>query len=942
MMYLLRYAFHYINKIILSITVLCFVFNISVSAKVMNGSSQVDDETSEMTQMTATELLEKLTPREKIGQLLVVSFTGTDTSPNSQIYQLITQGHIGGVMLSAANDNFSQTDIINSTWSMIKSLQEIENETSQHEIKDDKGNAYFPSYIPLFIGINQEGDGAPHDQILSGLTPQPNQMALGATWDPNLAEKVGKIKGFELSALGINMLFGPSLDILENPNPEGLGDMGTRTFGGDPFWVGEFAKAYIRGVHIGSKDRIALVGKHFAGRGGSDRLPDEEVATIRKSLEQLTQIELSPFFAVTGNASDPESTVDALMTSPIRYQGFQGNIRTTTKPLCFDPQALSQLMSLPALDAWRKNNGVLVSDDIGSLAVRRFFDPTEQTFNARIVARDALLAGNDLLLLGNVVSSGDPDSTTTILKMIEFFEQKYREDNAFAKRVDEAVFRILSLKLKIYPKFELQKVIPPFEDLENIGKGREITFEVAQKAATLIDPTAAELENILPTSPQLGEKIVFLTDTYTVKQCSKCPEQTVMPKDALQQAVVRLYGQSAGGQIRSQDLISFSSTEVKAMLEKQRGITNLEYYLRQARWIVISMLDVKTNRPESLAMRQFISERSYLLRNKNVIVFAFNAPYYLDSTNISKITAYYGLYSKGPQFIEVAARLLFNELRPVPGSLPVSVQGVGYDLISVIAPDAQQVIPLIVESTSKPVETISATESSGIGIKLNVGDLVTLRAGEIKDYNGHIVPDNTPVHFIITSKGEVSTIVDELVAATSAGMARATFSLKNPGTYEVSVKSEMAVKSQVIRIEVPGEGIPTQIFQPTSMIMPSPIPEMVMVPTPIVVESKTLNKSVQHLLVWIISVIIIFILSWGVYHYGLIQGKVRWSMQAGLITMLMGLISYSYAVLKLPGSQEIWEEAGYWTNVVFSIAGSGLSAVIFILYDLLLNKKGEN
>jgi beta-N-acetylhexosaminidase len=84
-------------------------------------------------------------------------------------------------------------------------------------------------------------------------------------------------------------------------------------------------------------------------------------------------------------------------------------------------------------------------------------------------------------------------------------------------------------------------------------------------------------------------------------------------------------------------------------------------------------------------MRQFISERSYLLRNKNVIVFAFNAPYYLDSTNISKITAYYGLYSKGPQFIEVAARLLFNELRPVPGSLPVSVQGVGYDLISVIA-----------------------------------------------------------------------------------------------------------------------------------------------------------------------------------------------------------------------------------------------------------------
>ena len=44
-------------------------------------------------------------------------------------------------------------------------------------------------------------------------------MAIGATWQPDYAEDVGTIAGRELSALGINMLLGPSLDVLENPSP---------------------------------------------------------------------------------------------------------------------------------------------------------------------------------------------------------------------------------------------------------------------------------------------------------------------------------------------------------------------------------------------------------------------------------------------------------------------------------------------------------------------------------------------------------------------------------------------------------------------------------------------------------------------------------------------------------------------------------------------------
>ncbi len=82
-------------------------------------------------------------------------------------------------------------------------------------------------------------------------------------------------------------------------------DLGVRTFGGDPFWVGEMGKAFIAGLHQGSEGRMVVISKHFPGRGGSDRPADEEVATVRKSLEQLKQIELAPFFSVTTNTNSP-------------------------------------------------------------------------------------------------------------------------------------------------------------------------------------------------------------------------------------------------------------------------------------------------------------------------------------------------------------------------------------------------------------------------------------------------------------------------------------------------------------------------------------------------------------------------------------------------------------------------------------------------------------
>src|SRR3989304_5219308 len=348
--------------------------------------------------LTASQILDQMTPEERVGQLILVTFRGSAPRESDPIYELIREGHIAGVVLRARNDNFVDSpNTLEAARSLISSLQSAAYTASLEPATPETGagSPRTPVYVPLFIAVSQEGDGSPSSEILSGLTDIPSEMAIGATWDPSLAYAVGQVLGRELEALGINMLLGPSLDVIEDPRPEGPGDLGVRTFGGDPAWVSRMGQAYIAGVHDGSNGRIAVVAKHFPGHGGSDRPLEEEVATVRKSLEDLQRIELAPFFAVTDGSpgSDPGIT-DALLRAHIRYQGFPGNIRATPRPVSLDPQAFEDIMAIEPLATWRATGGGTISDSLGSRAIRRFYDPREEVFRGHLVARGAFLAGN--------------------------------------------------------------------------------------------------------------------------------------------------------------------------------------------------------------------------------------------------------------------------------------------------------------------------------------------------------------------------------------------------------------------------------------------------------------------------------------------------------------------------------------------------------------------
>jgi len=320
--------------------------------------------------------------------------------------------------------------------------------------------------------------------------------------------------------------------------------------------------------------------------------------------------------------------------------------------------------------------------------------------------------------------------------------------------------------------------------------------------------------------------------------------------------------------------------------------------------VVFSMVDVDTARPESQTIHRILNERPDLTSGKEVVVFAFNAPYFLDATDISKLTAYYGLYSKTPAFVDVAARILFGELTPL-GALPVSVPGSGYDLTQALSPEPSQVIPLRLD-IPEAEQFLSETEIADALPMFEKGDTLPLVTGEIYDHNRHIVKDDTPVEFVFTTGGDGG-LVQQISTVTRDGVARATYQINATGLLQIQVRSGQALTSEILLLDISSGGavaitaivptpVTTQIVQPTTS--PSPTPEIT--PSPALDERDT-----PDFITWLISMILIWAIAAGIYFLGQSRLSIVWGLRWGLLAAVGGILMYIYLSLGFPASQLI-------------------------------------
>lgn len=791
------------------------------------------------------QIIQGMSVEERVGQLFIVTFMGSDAGPGSDIARLVQDYKVGGVLLSPGNLNFQNVE---------GAPAQVARLTGQLQAL---ALAEAGSGIPLFIAIESGGDGAPTTWLRAGMTAVPSPLALGATWNPDNAEAVGQIVGQELSAVGINLLLGPPLDVLLTPRPGQPGDLKTRSFGGSPYWVGQMGRAYIKGVHEGSKGRVATVAKHFPGHGSSDRSPDEEAATVEKSLEEMVRADLVPFLKVT-EVGDGESAgiTDALTTSHLRYRGFQGPTRPGSPPLSFDPGGLKVVMDLPQLAPWRKA-GLLVSESLGVPAVRRHFSPDLDSFPHKEIAQKALLAGNDLLLVSRFALQDDdwPAQFDNITSAISFFREKYESDDTFQARVDEALVRIIGLKRKLYPSFQPISVrVDPgaVQELVAQPEAKSQVAAIAQGAVALVAPGLQELADRLPAAPRSEDSILIFTDARLGSDCPQCGPFQLLPETAIEEAILRLYGPDVTGQIDPNNVHSFTYNDLKALAipvseeaEEATEATSdtpalseekrqrLESLLEDADWIIFAMQDIDpAAEPASDALRIFLKERFSSLADRKAIVMAYGAPYYLDATEISKLTAYFAIFSKIPPFVEASVRALFQEFTPTR-ALPVSVPSISYDLTTQLEPDPAQT--LTISRADDPEETT-----------VSLGEEFTIETSTILDRNGHPVPDGTKVTLWLTDPTD-STYRNLKEVTTTNGVARAKLLAERTGAVEINAEAGEAQTVEALALTIKGEEEPpTAVPEPPTITptveltatppptaTPVPVPPEIPVPPPV-------------------------------------------------------------------------------------------------------------
>lgn len=332
--------------------------------------------------------LKQMTLREKIGQMLLCGFHGTEAAGDVDAF--LRKYPIGGVIYFARN---------------VESPEQVERLSSGlQRIAVDSGN------VPLWISIDQEGGMVA--RITEGITLMPGQMAIAAAGSIEDAYQAAYISGVELRSMGINMNFAPVLDVNNNAaNPV----IGVRSFGESPQSVAAYGARSIAGVQDAG---ISATAKHFPGHGDTDTDSHLDLPVIPHDRERVERVELIPFRAAI------EAGVDAMMSAHIYFPALE-------------PERLPVTLSRAVLSGLLRQelgyDGMIVTDCMEMDAIAANYG----TVDAAVMAVEA---GADLVLISHTAQL-QAGAFEALLAAV----QSGRISEA---RIDESVTRLLKYKAK--------------------------------------------------------------------------------------------------------------------------------------------------------------------------------------------------------------------------------------------------------------------------------------------------------------------------------------------------------------------------------------------------------------------------------------------------------------------------------------------------------------
>jgi beta-N-acetylhexosaminidase len=328
---------------------------------------------------------------EKLGQLIMTE--SEQNTYSDDLNYMITQLHVGGMIMYESH--LQTTSQARTTTSLAQ----------QH------------AKIPLLISVDEEGGAYVNRlQLIYGNRPGPQEISQSGSlsFDRQQGEKMAH----DLLSLGLNTDLAPDVDVMIVP---GI-DTADRTFGTTADTVIKYAGPYIAAMQ--SHGLIACM-KHYPGGLGDTPYDAHDILpSDTRSRDQIYTTELAPYKTFI-NSPNPLMRPAMIMSTDVLMPAI-------------DPKMPAELSHTFMTDILRNQfgyDGVALTDALymGGISAR-WSEPEAAVL--------AIQAGNDMIL--------SPMGSARTAAVIEALRQALKDGRLSIARVNEAVTRIIALKMQYH------------------------------------------------------------------------------------------------------------------------------------------------------------------------------------------------------------------------------------------------------------------------------------------------------------------------------------------------------------------------------------------------------------------------------------------------------------------------------------------------------------
>jgi beta-N-acetylhexosaminidase len=377
--------------------------------------------------LSIPELVQRLTPRERIAQLMLVTLLGKN-APDTDDMQYLIHNTPGGVIIPA-------TLRPSAAASYVTTLRQIPFERQRG--------------IPLFVATNlytleQPGRTAFFSQL-------PSLLSIAAANDPDITERLGTFIAEYLNIMGFNMHLGPTLELAPTL-PDAKGSL--QSLGSNPEFAATAGAAI---VHSLSEHGIVAVPTGFPG-GGMNHLP-KQPAVLMTPKASLAKNDVLPYArAIAGGAQ----------------MIHVANTRVPTLELDKRPASLSKAVMRDLLRDELKFEGVVLVGPLDSTDVTDLVDPLQ-------AAVQSIASGADMILW-NLTGP-------RVVKAIDKIGLAVESGFITQETIDAACARVLTLKEKMGLRGRPISKPGAAEKIEKDKSYPKEAYEIERRAVTLVKNT---------------------------------------------------------------------------------------------------------------------------------------------------------------------------------------------------------------------------------------------------------------------------------------------------------------------------------------------------------------------------------------------------------------------------------------------------------------------